>query len=193
MMVQRDMLRTKMEFNSSFHTQCPEQSVQTSLLSLVAMVLNGPNIKTQSSSSSLSQPALSLSLLGNSCKCYKENAKDVVRHSQQRETSLPIYLGTLLHTQTRKRDLVDTLFHLGLCISYKRVLSISTELFDKICYHYERKKDACLPELKGNRFTSTAVDNFDHNPSSTTSRDSFHRPRYRCFSTQMKIAVEFKE
>ena len=35
---------------------------------------------------------------------------------------------------------------------------------------------ACLPELKGSLFTSTAVDNFDHNPSSTTSCDSFHRP-----------------
>ena len=155
--------------------------MQTSLLSLVALVLNGPNMKTQSSSSSLSHPALSLSLLCNRCKCYKENAKDVVRHSQQRETPLPIYLGILLHTQTRKRDLVDALFHLGLCISYKQVLSISTELFDEICYHYERKKDACLPELKGNLFTSTAVDNFDHNPSSTTSRDSFHRPGISLF------------
>ena len=75
-----------------------------------------------------------------------------------------------------------TLFHLGLCISYKRVLSISTELFNKICYHYERKKDACLPELKGNLFTSTAVDNFHRiNPSSTTSRDSFHRPGISLF------------
>ena len=37
------------------------------------------------------------------------------------------------------------------------------------------KKDICLPELKGSLFNSAAVDNIDHNPSSTTSRDSFHR------------------
>lgn len=174
--VRRDMFQTKMEFNGSFHTECQEQSLPTSLLSLVAIVLNGPNIKTQSSSSSVSQPALSISqlLLYNSCKRYKENAKDMVRHSQQRETPLPIYLGIMLHTKTRKRDLVDTLFNLGLCISYDRVLNISTELGDKICYHYEQEKAVCPPELKGGLFTSAAVDNIDHNPSSTTSRDSFH-------------------
>ena len=108
------------------------------------MVLNGLNIKTQSSSSSVSQPALSISqlILYNSYKRYKENAKGVVRHSQQRETPLPIYLSIMLHTKTRKRDLVDTLLNLGLCISYDRVLNISTELGDKICYHYEKEKVA---------------------------------------------------
>lgn len=81
--VQRDMFQTKMEFNGSFQTECQEEFLPTSLLSLVAMVLNGPNIKTQSSSSSVSQPALSISqfLLYNSYKRCKENAKGVVRHS----------------------------------------------------------------------------------------------------------------
>ena len=155
----------------------------TSITSVTSCYDKVPNIKTRSNSSSLSQLALSLSqlLLYNSCKCYKENGQDVVRHSQQRETPLPIYLGTMLRTQTRKRDLVDTLFHLGLCISYTRVLSISTKLGDKICYHYDRKKDVCLPELKGSLFISAAVDNIDHNPSSTTSRDSFHRPGISLF------------
>ena len=140
--VRRDRFQTKMEFNGSFHTKCQEQSLPTSLLSLVAMVLNGPNIKTQSSFSSVSQPALSISqlLLYNSCKRYKENAKDMVRHSQQREPPLLIYLGIMLHTKTRKRDLVNTLFNLGLCMSYDRVLNISTELGDKICYNYEQEK-----------------------------------------------------
>jgi len=30
----------------------------------------------------------------------------------------------LMHTKTRKRDLVDTLFHLGLSVSYDRVLRL---------------------------------------------------------------------
>ena len=136
----------KLEFNGSFHTECQEQSLLTSLLSLVAMVLNRPNIKTQSSSSSVSQPALSISQfnLYNSYKHYKENAKGVVRHSQQRKTPLPVYLGIMLHTKTRKSDLVDTHFNLGLCISYDQVLKISTELGDKICY-YEQEKAVCPP------------------------------------------------
>ena len=32
----------------------------------------------------------------------------------------------------------------------------------------------CPPKLHGSVFTSAAVDNIDHNPSSTTSRESFH-------------------
>ena len=187
----------KMEFNGSFPTECQEQSVPTSLLALVTMILNGPNIKTQSSPSAVSQPALSISqlLLYNSPKTHKENAKDVVRHSRQRETPLSIYLGIMLQTKTRKRELVDTLFNLGLCISYDRVLNISTDLGDKICYHYEQEKAVCPPQLKGGLFTTAAVDNIDHNPSSTTSRDSFHgtgislfqHPDENCTGTQREV------
>ena len=145
-----------------------------SLLALVTMVLNGPNIKSRSSN--VSQAALSLSqlLLYNSVKRYKENDTDIVRHSQQREAPLPVYLGVMLHTKTRKRELVDALFNLGLCISYDRVLKISTELGNNICYYYQQKKVVCPPRLKGGIFTTAAVDNIDHNPSSTSSHDSFH-------------------
>ena len=124
--IRRSMFNKRREFNGSFHAQCQEQSVPISLLALVTMVLNGPNIKSQTSSSSVPQPPLTLSqlLLYNSTNRYKENATDNVRHSKQRETPLPIYLGVMLHTKTRKLELVDTLFHLGLCISYYRVLKI---------------------------------------------------------------------
>ena len=80
----------------------------------------------------------------------------------------------MLHTKTRKRELVDTPFNLGLCISYDRVLKISSELGDKICYHYQQENVVCPPQLKGDLFTTAAVDNIDHNPSSTSSHDSFH-------------------
>jgi hypothetical protein len=33
---------------------------------------------------------------------------------------------------------------------------------------------ACLPKLRQGVFTTAAVDNVDHNPSSTTSKSSFH-------------------
>jgi hypothetical protein len=85
-----------------------------------------------------------------------------------------MYLGIMLHTKTRKRSLVDTLFNLGLCISYDRVLDISTELGNKICDHYELVKAVCPPKLKGGLHTDAAIDNIDHNPSSTSAHDAFH-------------------
>ncbi len=57
----------------------------------------------------------------------------------------------------------------GLSISYSRVLDISTELGS-----YHVTNTLCPPELKCGLFTTTAVDNVDHNPSSTSVHDAFH-------------------
>ena len=81
------------------------------------MILNGPNIKTQASFTSVLQPVLTILqlLMFNSFVCRRETsiAVSATRHSQ-RETPLPVYLGVMVHTKTCKRDLVDTLFNLGL-------------------------------------------------------------------------------
>lgn len=80
----------------------------------------------------------------------------------------------MLHAGTRKRDLVDKLHKLGLSISYDRVLQISTDLANTVCRLYEEEGVVCPPNLKRHVFTTAAVDNIDHNPSSTTASDSFH-------------------
>jgi len=177
--VRREMFKRKISFNGSFDTECQESSVPVSLLALVSMVLNGPNIKTQSANcTSYLQSALTISqlLIYNSSirRREKTNATETssVRHSLERKT--PIYLGLMVHTKTRKRELVDTLFSLGLSISYDRVLDISTELGNNICRFYESEKAVCPPNLRGKLFTTAAVDNIDHNPSSTTAHISFH-------------------
>ena len=73
-----------------------------------------------------------------------------------------------------------TLF-LTLCISYDCILKISTELGNNICYYYEQEKVICPPPLKGGIFTTAAVDNIDHNPSSTDGHDSFHGTKISLF------------
>lgn len=57
--IRRDILRTKMKVNGSFDTKGKE-SVSVSLVALGAMVLNSPNIKTQSRSSCVPKPTLTL-------------------------------------------------------------------------------------------------------------------------------------
>jgi len=89
-----------------------------------------------------------------------------------------------MHTKTRKRDLVDTLFHLGLSVSYERVLSISTDLGNNICRFFQQEGAVCPPELKSGLFTTAAVDNIDHNPSSTSAQDSFHGTGISLFQHQ---------
>ena len=80
----------------------------------------------------------------------------------------------MLHANTRKRELVDTLSGLGISISYDRVLRISAEMGNGVCQNFLVENAVCPPKLRGDVFTTAAVDNLDHNPSSTTAHDSFH-------------------
>ena len=73
-----------------------------------------------------------------------------------------------------RRELGDTLFHLGLSISYDRVLDISMDMANVAASLYESDGVVCPLILRNGLFTTGAVDNIDHNPSSNTARDSFH-------------------
>lgn len=74
----------------------------------------------------------------------------------------------------RKRDLVDKLHHLGLSISYDRVLNISTRLAQRVCDQFEQDRVVCPINMRTGLFTTAAVDNIDHNTSATTAVSSFH-------------------
>ena len=122
-------------FTGSFEGNCQEKSVPHLLLALVSMVLEGPSIKDQIHQCS-TQAALSIAqiLKHNSVKHMRKqtDTSSFVRHSLAQETPLPTYIGLLLHAQTRKRDLVERLFSLGLSISYDRVLRISADLGNSV-------------------------------------------------------------
>ena len=156
------------------------------------MTLYGPNIKTQSNYISTPQAVLTLSQLlkFNSFARCRDESSVTIRHKEERETPLPQYLGMLIHSKTRKRELVDALFELGLCISYDRVLEISTVVSNNHCYQFEVEKAVCPPKLKKKTLTTAAIDNIDHNPSSTTAEDSFHRTECLYFNTLKMKQVE---
>ena len=75
--------------------KCQEESIPMSLLALVAMIINGPNIEAQSSASSMPQPILTIAqlLMYNSFIRRRINltSTSTYRHNQERETPLPIY------------------------------------------------------------------------------------------------------
>ena len=143
------------------------------------MIQDGPNIKhqTQLASNASTTAALSVSQLVvfNSVKQSRNSKPSVnVRHDRDHETPLPLYLGLKVHAVTRSKTLVDTLFHLGLCISYDRVLQIQSDIANGVFQRYELEKVVRPPNMRCGLFTIAAVDNIDHNPSSATAKDSFH-------------------
>ena len=82
--VRRDMFKHRNQFDGSFGSTCQETSVPVSLVALVAMVINGPNIEAQSSTAT-PQPTLTISqlLIHNSFKWRRKTKQSstIIRHS----------------------------------------------------------------------------------------------------------------
>ena len=85
-----------------------------------------------------------------------------------------MYIGLLIHAETRKKSLIDKFHALGICISYKRLLDISTNIGNYVSDRYEAEGTVCPLNLKTGVFTTAAVDNIDHNPTSVQENGSFH-------------------
>ena len=165
-----DLRSSTDEFSGSFDDDCQTSSVPVSLLGLVRMIHEGLNIKDQNAQSN-NALAISQLIAFNTIKQKRKQTHE--RHTRSSETPLSIYLDLLLQAHTRKKDLVDKLSHLGLCISYARVLRLSADLANSVCRRFEQEQVVCPLKLRTNLFTTAAVDNINHNPSSTTATDSF--------------------
>ena len=85
--------------------------------------------------------------LSDLVQLYKDRLVQLKVISPSECSSLPVYLGILMHTKTRKRALVESLYELGLSVSYDRVLEISTDVGTKICEFYDRLKTVCPHSL----------------------------------------------
>lgn len=173
--VRREIFEMDQNFNGTFADDCQEKSVPASLLALMRMVIDGPSLKPRESQdrpTSTASLTLAQLVAFNAVKKRKSNSSP--KHMTERETPVPIYLALKIHSETRKRTLVDTLHRMGLCVSYSRLLNISNDVTNTVCALYATEGIVCPPTLSSGVFTTAVVDNIDHNPSSTTSTDSFH-------------------
>lgn len=168
----RDVFKYETSFVETFHKHCQEQSVPALLQQFVQQLLVGPN-STSDAICNQATLAVSQIVLHNSC-IRKRKGVIQQHHNAKREPPLPLFLGLAAHAKTRKRDLVDKLDHLGLSISYDRVLNISSRLAQRVCDQLEQDRDVCPINMITGLFTTAAVDNIDHNTSSTTAVSSFH-------------------
>ena len=88
------------------------------------MIMEGTNIKNKSLKNY--QSALSVAqILHFNSFTKRGNSATAMYHNKDKETPLPVYVGLLIHGRTRKHELVDIFFQLGLSISYDRVLDIN--------------------------------------------------------------------
>ena len=55
-----------------------------------------------------------------------------------------------------------------------RLLQVTSDIGHGVCERFMEDGVLCPPKMRRGLFTVAAVDNLDHNPSFTTSKDSFH-------------------
>ena len=170
-------------FDGSFPSNCQARSVPASLKAVISMILDGPCSSKTDSFDEVSATTASLSISQIiSFNCVKkrtintteEKPKPAVRHNRDRETPLPTFIGLKIYAETRSRSLIDATSKIGLSISYDRVMFISTDAANSVCSRFEQDGVVCPPKLREGLFTTGALDNIDHNPSTTTAKDSFH-------------------
>ena len=138
------------------------------------MTLRGANVENVKNPF-FNQAALAISqlMIFNSIIRTRKTSSQAF-HTIMREPPVAVYLGQLLHSQTRKLNLVRKLSHLGLSISPDRLLDISTKMGNKAIEVFEKEGVACPLNLRRDLFTTAATDNLDVNPSSAIAMSAFH-------------------
>ena len=127
--VRRDILQIKNSFNGTFEPECQRNAIPASLKTLISMIIKGPTTKIDPADS---QACLTVSQLVvfNSVSRVRDRPDSTgsTHHIRARECPLPIYAALKIHGTTRDKSLIETFYKLGICISYDRLLSISTEI-----------------------------------------------------------------
>ena len=69
---------------------------------------------------------------------------------------------------------MNTLYGMGMSVSYDRVLEIENSLATAVCKRFEEENLVCPANFRKGLTTISALDNLDHNPSATSAQGSFH-------------------
>ena len=159
-------------FDGSFSEKCQESYIPPALKNFVSLLLNGTNIsdKVEDTQSGL---AISQFVLYNMRKRTIQEGKKSYHRATQ-EPPLCTYIGLYLHTQTRSKSMITTFNKFGLCPAYPRVMQIESQLESATCHQYLSDGAVAPCMLVKGRKCWSAIDNIDYNPSSTTSKSSFH-------------------
>ena len=170
--LRKEMMEYKsFEFTGSFSHDCQTSAVPNTLKIFFSLLLNGSSTRSKHSHDTQASLTIAQLVYFNT----KFNTSSVsLRHSKAREPPLPVFVGLHTHTLVRSRKMVDTLYKLGISISYDRVLQIENSLATAVCDRFKKDNLVCPANLRNGLVTVGALDNIDYNPSATTAQGSFH-------------------
>lgn len=137
------------------------------------MLLNGCSVNSEGVLAE-SQATLTISQLIYFNTKVSCRGSEKLYHCKDREPPLPLYIGLSTHTHTRSKKAIESLYKLGISVSYSRMLEVEESIASGICKRYKHEDLVCPANLRKGLFTVGALDNIDHNPSATTAQGSFH-------------------
>ena len=174
--VRKNIFSHDQSFDGDLLASDPKNSLSIHLLRLLGLILEGfKHFDKVSSKTEDIVVKLAQIIKFNAVKTVRRShVGDVRRHSKQNEPPLPTLIGLSIHSKTRKKGIVQFLASQGLSISYDRVLQIEDDITKQLCIRYNTEGIVCPPSLKKGLFTIAAIDNIDHDPSSSTAQKSFH-------------------
>lgn len=178
-------------FTGTFERDCQEKSVPPILLAVVNDLLYGQSMVENAVN--ITQPVLTISqlILFNYRRNRSTSDAAHLRNQREREPPLPLYLALSIHGRSRDKSLIDELHKLGISVSSNRVQEVTSSLCQLVVNRANEEGILCPCNLRKNLFTVGAYDNIDHNPSSTTSKSSFHGTSISIF--QMTTSGNFGE
>jgi hypothetical protein len=149
-------------------------AVSTPIYTFINMILNESNLLLSHEHLEESNASLTIcQLLQYNIKRNSTTTK-VATKRKSNETPLPLYIGLMIHSKTRKKTLIEELSEIGLSVPYQRILDIQTQITKQLCKYYQDQQVVCPPRLQEGKFTVAAIDNLDHNATSSTASNSFH-------------------
>ncbi len=112
-------------------------------------------------------------LLQYNCHSRFKESATTHRHSKDK-LHFQYTLACISSSKPEKNQFVDKLFSHGISISYNRLLEITAQLVEAVVTKFVNEGIICPPILRKGLFTTSALDNTDHNPSATSKTTSFH-------------------
>ena len=168
-------LFTKEEtFEGDLSKQWQKAFVLLLLLNLISLIFNREKTIENASTNAETVATNWTQLLRSNAVKTKRRCDGFLRHFKFNELPLPVEIGLLVHAKTRKKSLVEKLAAEELSISYQRVQGIQKMVTKHLCDKFKKDGVVCPLSLQKWLFLNAAIDNNDHDRSSTGAKSSFH-------------------
>ena len=101
--VRKDILKEDNSFNGTFSPECQKNSIPTSLLLLVGILIKGPTTKIDSSNNRACVSVSQLIVFNSVARPrHRPEATGSTHHIRSRECPLPIYTGSAENTRSNR-------------------------------------------------------------------------------------------